>query len=284
MPKLAFALPAFLALAGCAAAGVPPQPQARAPQVALPVSSADILGNWDVVSFEGYEPAYRHGAFANFSQTGVRLRIECNRSTIPGVIHEGRFEARPGPRMQTEMGCDPEREGRDVRFFSFFDRRPVFERVANGRLRLVAGETVLILERPEQRRLAYIPERDELNGSWRMESLTHYEPQGGESGIGLSEVPGRITIGDDRLIYDRCPEYAVNFTLGADGRLNKTAGPPLPEEPNCPALTLPWQTTGLPTPDQILPLLHGNPWVEDMGAGRILIANERLGLLLSKEE
>lgn len=288
MPRRAFAIPAFLALAGCAAAGVPPQPQARPPKVepgpALVASTAEILGNWDVVSFEGYEPAYRLGAFANFSAAGVRLRLECNRSIVPGIVREGRFVTQPGPRMQTEMGCGPEREGRDVRFFAFFDRLPIVELLTNGRLRLTAGETVLLLERPEQRRLAYLPDRAELNGKWRMELLTHYGAHGGESGIGLSEVPGHIVVDGNRLSYDRCPKYALEFTFAADGRLTKRQGQPLPDEPDCPALKLPWQTTGLPTPDQILPLLHGDPWVEEIGAGRLMIANEQLRLVLSREQ
>lgn len=250
----------------------------------IPVPSpAEIAGRWDVLSFEGYQPAHRHDAFANFSGPGVSLRIECNHSRVPGLVRNGRFVPQPGPRIQTEMGCEPEREERDSRYFSFFDRSPTFERLPNGRLRLVAGDSVLILERPEQRRLAFLPERDELNGRWRMDSLTRYEPQGGSSGIGLSDVPGRIVIEGNRLSYDRCPQYALPFAYGADGRLLKTSGAPLPDKPDCAALKLPWETTGLPTPDQILPLLHANPWVEDLGNGRMFIANEQLGLLVTKE-
>ena len=251
---------------------------------AMPVqSSSEITGRWDVVSFEGYEPAYRLGAFANFSETGVRLRIECNYSNVPGVVHEGRFVAQPGPRMQTEMGCGPEREERDTHYFAFFDRSPTMERLANGRLRLVAADSVLVLERPEKRRLAFLPDPAELDGKWRMESLTRYGQQGGYAGIGLSDVPGRILIEGNRLSYDQCPQYALTFVYGADGRVVKASGT-LPDQASCAALRLPWETRGLPTPDQILPLLHGNPWVEDVGNGRMLIANEQLELLVVKEQ
>lgn len=274
------ALP-LLWLAACGTTRAEPEAQRIQPPT-LPVPSpAEIAGRWDVVSFEGYQPASRHGAFANFWPHGVSLRIECNRSSIPGLVRDGRFLTQPGPRMSTEMGCGAEREQRDSRYFSFFERSPTIERLSNGRLRLVAGNSVLILERPEQRRLAYRPERDELEGRWRMESLTRYGPQDGESGIGLSDLPGLIVIQGNRLSYDRCPQFALTFTYSADGRLMKTGGAVLPAKLDCAQLRLPWQTTGLPTPDEILPLLHGNPWVEELGNRRMLIANGQLGLVVA---
>lgn len=274
------ALP-LLWLAACGTTRAEPEAQRIQPPT-LPVPSpAEIAGRWDVVSFEGYQPASRHGAFANFWPHGVSLRIECNRSSIPGLVRDGRFLTQPGPRMSTEMGCGAEREQRDSRYFSFFDRSPTIERLSNGRLRLVAGNSVLILERPEQRRLAYRPERDELEGRWRMESLTRYGPQDGESGIGLSDLPGLIVIQGNRLSYDRCPQFALTFTYSADGRLMKTGGAVLPAKLDCAQLRLPWQTTALPTPDEILPLLHGNPWVEELGNRRMLIANGQLGLVVA---
>ena len=273
----------LLCLAACGTTAPRLAPE-QAEVQAVPIqSSSEIAGRWDVVSFEGYQPASRHGAFANFWLHGVSLRIECNRSRIPGLVRNGRFVTQPGPRMATEMGCEPERHERDSRYFSFFDRSPGIERLANARLRLVAGDSVLILERPDQRRLAFLPERDELDGGWRMESLTRYGPQDGQSGIGLSDIPGRIVIQANRLSYDRCPQFALTFAYDADGRLRKTGGAELPVKPDCPPLMPPRQTFDMPTPDQILPLLHGNPWVEEIGSGRMLIANEQLGLIVAKE-
>lgn len=272
-----------LCLAGCSSTpAVPVEPLALPAPVPVP-SDSEIMGRWDVVSFESYEPGFRHGAFANFWPHGVSLSIECNRSRISGLVRDGRFVTRPGLGMTTERGCKPERHQRDSRYFSFFRRSPSIERRADKRLRLIAGSTVLILERPEQRRLAYLPERHELDGTWRMESLTRYGPEDGESGIGLSDVPGRIVIQGNRLSYDRCAEFALEFTYGTDGRLLKTGSPGLPENANCPPLNPPRETFDMPTPDQILPLLHGNPWVEEIGNGRMLIATEKLGLLVAKE-
>lgn len=186
--------------------------------------------------------------------------------------------------MQTEMGCGKEREERDRRYFSFFDRSPLIERLGDDRLQLMAGESVLILQRPEQRRLAYAPGLARLAGQWRLEVLTRYERNGGSSGIGLSDVPGRIVIEGNRLSYDRCPQYDLTFSYSSDGRLIKTGGSSMPEEPDCPALDYPdYEAPALPSAMEILPLLHSNPWVEEVGNGRLLVANERLGLLLRPE-
>ena len=282
MRRLALAGLIFFSLTGCGVTQHELSAAAAEPSAAPAPSADELAGRWDVVSFEGYQPASRHGAFANFWAHGVSVRLDCNRSRIPGIVRDGRFVTQPGPRMATEMGCGAELEARDTRYFSFFDRSPAIERFANGRLRLVAGDSILILERPDQRRLAFLPAPGELNGRWRMESLTRYGPEDGESGIGLSDVPGRILIDGNRLSYDRCPQYALTFTYGADGRLRKTDGAPLPEKTDCPHLKPPRETFDMPTPDQILPLLHGNPWVEELGNGRMLIATEELGLIVAK--
>jgi hypothetical protein len=141
------------------------------------------------------------------------------------------------------MGCEPERHARDSRYFSFFDRSPSIERLSDSRVRLVAGDTVLILERPAQRRLNYLPERGELNGRWRMQSLTRYGPEDGESGIGLSDIPGHILIDGNRLSYDRCPQYALTFAYDAAGRLVKTGGAAIPRRAECPQLTPPRESS-----------------------------------------
>jgi hypothetical protein len=286
----ALAILAASSLAACGAAAIEtrpaPQPVQSEPKATAAISRADILGQWDVVSFEGHEPVRMHGAtraaFADFDEQSVRLRIECNTSSVGGTVRDGRFVPQPGLRMQTEMGCGKEREERDERYFTFFDRSPIVERLPNGRLRFVAGDSVLILERPEQRRLASVPERSTLEGTWRMEALTSYYRNGGEAGIGLSDVPGGIVIESNRLSYDRCPQYDLTFNYSADGRLVKTGGSQLPEKLDCPALDYPdYEAPALPSAMEILPLLHSSPWVEDVRNGQVLIANERFGLLLS---
>ncbi len=290
--KATFAVLAASSLTACGTATIGPQAGPRAmqsePAATAAISIADILGQWDVVSFEGYEPVRMHGstrsAIADFYEEGVQLRIECNTSRSGGAtaVLNGRLVGGHGLGMQTEMGCGKEREDRDRRYFSFFDGSPTVERLPNGRLRLVSDGSVLILERPEQRRLASVPDLAKLTGQWRLDGLTRYGRHGGYSGIGLSDVPGRIIIEGNRISYDRCPAYDLTFSYSSDGRLMKTGGSSLPEKPLCPALNYPdYEAPALPSAMEILPLLHSNPWVEDVGNGQLLIANERLGLLLT---
>lgn len=293
MVKAAIAVLLASALSACSTAKIAPQagppPVQSEPATAPAISLADIAGQWDVVSFEGYEPVRMHGtvraAVADFSEHGIQLRIECNTSRSGGAysIANGRLVQARGLRMQTEMGCGHEREERDRRYFSFFDRSPTVDRLPNGRLRFVAGDSVLILERPEQRRLAFVPDLAELAGRWQMQALTRYERGGGHSGIGLSDVPGRIVIEANRLKLDSCPQHELAFRYSSDGRLMKTDGPPIPDKPVCPALNFPdYEAPALPSAIEIIALLHSNPWVEDVGGGHLLIANERFGLLLAR--
>ena len=289
--KASFAVLAASWLTACSTATIEPQAGPRAarlePAAIAAISTADILGQWDVVSFEGYEPVRMHGAtraaVADFDEQGVVLRIECNTSRsggIPSVLN-GRLVRGQG-RMQTEMGCGKEREERDRRYFSFFERSPSVERFADGRLRLLSGGSVLILERPEKRRLASVPDRSDVDGEWRMVELTRYGQHGGYSGIGLSDIPGRIVINGDRLGYDRCPQYGLTFSYSSDGRLMKSGGATI-SDPECPELSHPdYNAPALPSVMNVLPLLHSNPWVENVGDGKLLIANERFGLLLTE--
>ncbi|MGZ8998967.1 MAG: hypothetical protein ACXW2T_08940, partial [Allosphingosinicella sp.] len=274
------------------APGPPVSGQAEpAPSVStlFPVTdSASIAGQWDVVRFEGYEPRRLSGtvraAFADFSEDGVALRIECNYSGRAGVVREGRFSTSGrNDRAQTAMSCGPERNARESRFFTFFESGPVIERRGSDELHLRAGNSELILQRPATRRLAFLPTADRLQGRWRLLEVTRYLPGGGHSGIGLSEVPGRIVIAGDRISYNRCPRYGLGFILGADGTVQKTSGatpPPVPT--GCPELAEPAPGSQLPARWDLLRLLHFTPVVERSGDDALLISTETLGLLVTK--
>ena len=298
MRKFAASL-ASLALLACAPAAAPPEAAApvaaAAPEIAperedapRPVNGyAEIAGAWDVASFEGYRPRRLSGtirsAYADFNPKGVALRIECNYSGRGGTVAGGRFvPAARQENIQTAMGCGPEREGREDRFFTFFERSPTIERLGPERLRLRSGATALILERPAFRRLGFVPKPGELEGKWRLLELTRYEPEGGYSGIGLSEVPGRIVFSGDRLLYSRCPQYALTFRWGEGGRIEKTGGDAPPHGPtDCRELRDAYPVPALPGAAELLQLLHNDPWVERSGEA-LLVSNERLGLLITK--
>jgi hypothetical protein len=181
------------------------------------------------------------------------------------------------------MSCGPERNDREGRYFRFFEQNPAIERLGPDRLRLTAGTAELILERPALRRLDFVPRREEIEGEWRLLGLTRYDPQGGYSGIGLSETPGRLVIAGDGIAYSRCPQHGVTFRWEEGGRLVKTGGAALPADlRDCRELREPYPLPALPAPADLLHLLHGNPEVEWAGDGTLLISNGRLGLLVTK--
>ena len=279
--RLSAVVAALLVSACVAATPAATDPAATGAENAVPVAStAEILGQWDIVSFEGYRPAMRvqgstRTAIADFAADGVSLRIECNSSGASGRVTNGRFVPDPtGDRIQTLMGCGKEREARDARLFGFFDLSPTVDRLADGRLRVAADGRELILQRPAQRRLDFLPPAADLQGAWRLELLTTHYPQGGYAGIGLQEVSGRVVIEGNRLGFSRCPQYDLTFRYTQDGRLQKVAGPDLPDSPaQCPDLA---KATGIrdfaPNLWPIMQILHSDPLVERSGDRRVVIS------------
>lgn len=132
-----------------------PATDSTTPPVGPVTSISQIEGPWDIVSFDGYRPQ-RHArpardAYADFSRQRVSLRIECNYASRGGTVHGGRFVPADGePGEQTLMGCGADREARERRYFEFFNRSPTIEGLPDGRLRLRADESELILERPPE--------------------------------------------------------------------------------------------------------------------------------------
>jgi heat shock protein HslJ len=287
-----------LALLSCAPADSPHEQKGGAGlvnqqqsdgQAPTPVPDfASVAGKWDVVSFEGYEPRRLSGtlraAYADFGEDGVSLRIECNYSGRPGKVSNGRFVA-PDKREggQTVMSCGPERNGRESRYFSFFEKNPTIERTGSDRLRLRADGTELILARPAAHRLRFVPTTAELQGKWRMTELTHYLSEGGYTGGGMTEVPGRIVFSGDRLFYNRCPQYGATVRLDDTGRLKKTGGAaPPPAGADCRELSGPATAPRQPKPSDVLSLLHSEPAVEWVDKDTLLLSTQRLGLLVTK--
>jgi heat shock protein HslJ len=237
---------------------------------------SDIRGEWDVLSFEGQRPNRLNGsvraAFADFGDNGVSLRMECNYTGAQGSVKDGRFVAKPDQDIvMTAMSCGPERDARDGRFVAFFQNSPTIERQGESRLRLVAGKTELILERPEVRRLAYLPSAAELQGKWKMNSLQHNYPGGGHGGIGLTDIPGHVVFAGDRLSFDACPEFALTYKLSAKGQLAKTGGVAPPNLKACAALDRPRISPQLPHEPEALRILHASPMAEKPAPDQLLL-------------
>ncbi|WP_435200627.1 hypothetical protein [Qipengyuania sp. 902] len=265
----------------------PVDPSRATVQVEPVASSQDILGEWDIVNFDGHEPHRLSGstraAFADFGDKGVSLQIECNYSGASGAVRDGRFVSSPGQRFQTEIGCGPEREERDRQLFTFFDRNPSVERLPDGRLLLTAGETQLLLERPAQRRLANLLPPQELLGEWRMVGITHYLEQGGHAGIGLSEVPGRIVFDGIEVGYSRCPQYQIAYRYTEAGVVEKIGGAALPPSAtDCEPLTEEPFNPDMPLRWDVMKVLHSDPRLEKVDDDTILMSTDRYGVLLTK--
>ena len=297
MKRIAPILAAGL-LAACTATESGPDDTPETPQTfAAPVpvaSSQDILGEWDVVSFDGYRPVFRmqgsaRAAMANFGPDSVGLRLECNWGGATGRVREGRFvrEEADGPGIpQTLMSCGEEANARESRYFDFFRQRPSVERLADDRLRLTVGERELILQRPVTRRLDFLPDASELDGDWRMEGLTLYV-DGGYSGGGAGDIPGRIRFAGNRLGYTRCPQYDLTFRYGGDGKLVKTGGADLPATPEgCEELVDEWLPSGrddFPRRWDIMKMLHSDPYVEKLENGAMLLSTDRIALVITQQ-
>lgn len=237
----------------------------------------EIKGQWDVVSFEGYRPKRLNGsvraAVADFGDQFVSLRIECNYTGRTGTVQAGRFVLTGRDDMpQTVMSCAPERAARDVRYFSFFKNSPSVEHLGENSLRLQAGKSQLILERPSIRRLAYLPTHAKLQGKWQMMELQRTLPDGGHAGIGLSEISGRIAILADQISFEPCPNYAVTYQLSQDGRLIKRGGTAPATPKDCSALDKPKQAPILPHEPEVLRLLHASPLVEMPEPDQLLLS------------
>jgi hypothetical protein len=112
--KATFAALAASSLAACSTATLEPPARPEAarsgPNATAAISIADVLGQWDVVSFEGYKPVRMHGAIraaiADFDGQSVSLRIECNSSIVekPTVKLSGSPARRRGMAPK-EMGA-----------------------------------------------------------------------------------------------------------------------------------------------------------------------------------
>lgn len=254
-----------------------------------PISTtADVAGQWDVVSFKGYRPQRLSGtaraAYADFGPNGIALRMECNYTGRTGRIIDGRFVAEPaGDRVQTQIGCGPERGPREARYFGFFERNPSVEFVSVDRLRLRAGHDELFLERPWVRRLSYLASSTELQGEWEMLALSWSPPGGGVAGISLSEGANRIIIEGDRLRVRGCPEVDLTFHYTGLGQLRKSGGAMLPAGPlACPGLSNTADGPALPKASDAIRLLHADPLVEKTGDGALLLSNGEYALLISR--
>ena len=239
---------------------------------------------------EGYAPQSRsigstRAAYADFDADGVRLRMECNYAGRRGAVRAGVFEAAAdADHMQTLMGCGADGNAREARYFTFFDQKPSVRTVGPHRLLLEAGERTLILERPQVRRLAFIPTPGALAGTWQLLDITHYVPGGGIQGTGLSEAPGHLVFAGGTLRHTACPELRLDYRLDETGRFTTTEAMPSDLATRCPALRVQSSASGMPSSDDALAILYASPLVELSGEDGLLLSTEAFGVFLSRRK
>ena len=272
--RAAVALAALLGTVACAGETEPPKPRDSG---RLVTSLREIAGPWDIVRFGGHAPG-RLGsdglrrAYVDVGAEGLSYTIECNYSGNPARIDETGtlHDEGDGSRVQTQMGCGPEREARDSAFFAFFGSRPKVRWAEGGRLIVSNGTTELILERPEQRRLAYVPSEQEISGRWVPRMATRLIGSGGHEGWGFQE-PTVLTIAEGRIAYSGCGGFSHDFRYAPPGQLitGERRG-----EASC----------GDNPGSLLLRVLDGDPLVERAGSGGLALQSGNLVITLESEE
>lgn len=213
-----------LALAGCAKGDVEDAKPAPEATNGAPVTSlAEIEGLWLVERFGDFTPGWQNGAgwrrsYVEVRKGGLAYAVGCNHSGnaaslgADGILRDHSEE---GGRLQTLMGCPPEQEQRDGRFFAFFGTNPQVTRMAPDRIRLASSAGELVLVTPAAWRRANAPALSEITGRWVPQSSTTYEGAGSR-GSGF-ERDGAIIITEDSIDWTACAE------AGVGGRWDKAA-------------------------------------------------------------
>ncbi|MCA0902417.1 hypothetical protein [Qipengyuania aquimaris] len=231
------ALLSVTCLAGCSDAS-PSEQEIVASETATPtleigpaVTSLDeIEGFWLVERFNEFSPSWRENidwrrAYVQVGSDRLAYSIGCNHSGNPASLgRDGTLrDTGNGSRLQTLIGCPPEWEGRDGRFFGFFGSNPTVNRLGDARLVLKSGETELVLVEPEAWRLANIPEREFVTGKWVPRMASNYDGWG-HSGFGIGENAGVVTIGANSIDWSECPGTSIDIEWTQDGRLKNRNG------------------------------------------------------------
>lgn len=204
---------ALIALMGLSCSG------AEAPR--QPASLAEISGQWDVVSFDGFTPVRLNyqgdrNTRVDITEDFIGLKLTCNSTGIAARLSEdGRLIKNPrgSGAGVTAMSC-PEID-RERQFFSLFFDEPKVERPSENRLRFHTDQYEVIVERSHIRRLVNAPKTlDEIGGAWHVALY-----QGRTLWIGRKYVQKTVTISPESITYGDCVLTNGSLATSNDSRL-----------------------------------------------------------------
>lgn len=217
---------------GCAPEGER-SPATRATEVSQtsvgePITSLEeIEGFWLVQSFGDFEPGWRNNtpwrrAYVQVTDDRLAYSIGCNHSGNPASLGKDAVlkDTGDGSRLQTLMGCPPEWEDRDGRFFGFFGSSPKVTRPGDDWIILKSEAGELVLVKPDRFRRENAPDPSEIIGRWVPQMAQTYEGWG-HSGFGIGEDPGVVTITRNEMTWSKCPDSPVRIEWTKDARLEK---------------------------------------------------------------
>lgn len=198
-----------------------------APATDAPVRGlADIAGQWDIVSFNGYAPrrldtdGQRH-AYVDFSTDGASFTIECNYTGMRARIADnGRLVALSDEDIQTAASCGPERNRRESAFFAFLRGSPTIMQ-RGDELLLSHGGQRLQLQRADARQRAMLPTSlVGFDGAWRAD-IVYLEIAPGHNGnliAGLDGAPAELSF-DNNVVTLRfdCETVETGWRMTAPG-------------------------------------------------------------------
>ena len=96
-------------------------------------------------------------------------------------------------------------------------------------------------------------------------------------------MPGRIEFDGITPRYTACPQYSLRYHYAPEGRIEKLAGPDVPNRRRgCEALREEFEGRDIPTPWDVMRVLHDDPLVELVDGETILLSTEEFGVLLTK--
>ena len=237
-----------------------------------PVTSLeDIEGFWLVQSFDGFEPSWQNGvpwreAYVQIGEEGLAYSIGCNHSGNPVSLGEDAIlrDTGDGSRLQTLMGCPPDWEDRDGRFFGFFGTNPKVTRPGKDWILLTSKAGELALVRPEAWRVENAPQLSEVTGRWVPRMASTYNGWG-HAGFGIGEDAGVVTITEDTIIWSECPGMVIDVEWTSNARLGRVGAMP----PECRAAA----RSSEKGPREVVDMLASSPAVIRTGPVHITLVD-----------